>query len=613
MELVGGALSRHQVRVPRSISVFAGGNNSDSFNLGIMGGHAMADSRYGFRPVLLAVVKDPRQLDRIEGELQRSFGGDFRVRGEQNAPDATRLLRTVKDHGQPVAVVLVDDALPAGQRSELLALARSAYPDARRALLVEWGSWADRETASAILSAMAVGDINYYVLKPWIDRDELFHRTVAEFVQEWSRSDVTNLREVVVVADRRSARGHQIASLLTRNGIPHVFRERGWEPADSVLRALRLTVPDTGVLVWMPALGGKVLVDPTDLEVAEAWGIATTLPPGEREFDVLIVGGGPAGLAAAVYGSSEGLHTIVVERESIGGQAASSSLIRNYLGFSRGVSGAELAQRGYQQGWVFGARFVLMREVLRTVADGSGFTAEISDLGQIRARAVVLATGVSYRRLGVPEIEALTGAGVFYGANVSEAQGLSGRQAVVVGGGNSAGQAVLHLQRYAARVTLVVRGAELSEGMSSYLVEAIEAAPGVVVRTSSEVVGGGGDGRLESVTVRERVTGATQTIPADGLFIMIGAEPRTDWLPDRVARDRFGFVVAGSRAQSDERWPLQRSPYPYESTLPGVFAVGDVRSGSVKRVASAVGEGSVVVSQLHEYFKARSLPEDRHG
>ena len=578
-----------------------------------MGGHAVADSRYGFRPVLLAVVKDPGQLDRIEGELQRSFGGDFRVRGERNAKDAVQFLQTVEHHGQRLAVVLVDDALPDEQRTEVLSLARSAHPDARRALLVEWGSWANRDTASTILSAMAVGDINYYVLKPWIERDELFHRAVAEFVQEWSRSDATNLREVVVVADPLVARGHQISSLLNRNGIPHVFWERGSEPAGSALRALDLALPDTSVLVWMPALRDKVLVDPTDVEVAEAWGIATTLPSDEREFDVLVVGAGPAGLAAAVYGSSEGLRTLVVERESIGGQAASSSLIRNYLGFSRGISGAELAQRGYQQGWVFGARFVVMREVLRLTAAGPGFVAEVSGLGQVRARAAVLATGVSYRRLGVPEIEALTGAGVFYGANVSEAQGLSGRQAVVVGGGNSAGQAVLHLQRYATGVTLVVRGGDLSEGMSSYLVEAIDAAPGIVVRTASEVVGGAGDGRLESVTVRERATGATQVIPADGLFIMIGAEPRTDWLPDGVARDRFGFVVAGSRAHADERWPLRRSPYPYEATLPGLFAVGDVRSGSVKRVASAVGEGSVVVSQLHEFFKARSSNQERRG
>jgi thioredoxin reductase (NADPH) len=267
-----------------------------------MGGHAVAGSRYGFRPVLLAVVKDPEELDRIEGELQRSFGGDFRVRGERDAADATRLLAAVREQGQRLAVVLVDRDLPDEARARLFSLVRSAHPDARRALLVAWGAWADRTTAKVILSSMAVGDINYYVLKPWIDRDELFHRTVAEFVQEWSRSDATNLREVVVVAHRLSARGHQISSLLDRNGIPHAFRERGSELADAVLRRVGLRVPETGVLVWLPALGGKVLVDPTDVEVAEAWGIATTLDPDDREFDVLVVGGGPAGLAAAVYG-----------------------------------------------------------------------------------------------------------------------------------------------------------------------------------------------------------------------------------------------------------------------------------------------------------------------
>jgi thioredoxin reductase (NADPH) len=292
----------------------------------------------------------------------------------------------------------------------------------------------------------------------------------------------------------------------------------------------------------------------------------------------------------------------VVERESIGGQAGSSSLIRNYLGFSRGISGAELAQRGYQQAWVFGAHFVLMRQVEHLETDGDRFVAKISDIGEVSARAVVLANGVSYRRLGVPELEALTGAGVHYGASVSAAHGLAGMHAVVVGGGNSAGQAVLHLARY-AEVTLVVRGAKLGDGMSSYLVETIDATPGITVLTETEVVGGGGDGRLERAVLRSRATGAEQTIPADGLFVMIGAAPHTDWLPEAVGRDRYGFVLAGSDAAADERWPLEREPYPYESTLPGVFAVGDVRCGSVKRVASAVGEGSVVVSQLHEFFK----------
>jgi thioredoxin reductase (NADPH) len=357
------------------------------------------------------------------------------------------------------------------------------------------------------------------------------------------------------------------------------------------------------VLVWMPALGGTLLRDPSDAEIAEAWGVPTTLGDADRDFDVLVVGAGPGGLAAAVYASSEGLRTLVVERESIGGQAGSSSLIRNYLGFSRGISGSDLAQRGYQQAWVFGAHFVLMREIVRLDRKGDGFLAEIEGVGDVTARTVVLATGVSYRRLGVPSLETLTGAGVYYGASVSEAHALTGLHAVVVGGGNSAGQAVLHLARYCEQVALVVRGADLREGMSSYLVEAIEAAGNVTVRPSSEVVDGSGDGRLERVIVRDRTTGTEDPLRADGLFVMIGAQPRTDWLPASVGRDRFGFVLAGSEASESPLWSQPRTPQPYETTVPGLFAVGDVRCGSVKRVASAVGEGSVVVSQLHEHLK----------
>ena len=564
--------------------------------------------------MLMAVVPDSRDLDRIEGELQRCFGGDFRVRGESSAQDAIRTLEAARDHGQRVAVVLADADIPEEERGRLLSVARTLHPDARRALLVAWGAWANRGYAAMILSAMAVGDVAYYVLKPWIERDELFHRVIAEFVQEWSRSDTTNLREVVVIADPHSARAHQITTVLSRNGIPHVFRERQSDLAEAAIRAIQgadragRATPATDlaaadVVVWLPALGGRVLLDPTDADLVEAWGIATTLPPDERDFDLLVIGGGPAGLAAAVYAASEGLTTLVVERESIGGQAGSSSLIRNYLGFSRGVSGAELAQRGYQQAWVFGAHFVLMREVTRLHRDGDRFIAQVSDLGEVTARVVVLATGVSYRRLGVPSIEALTGSGVYYGASVSGAAGMTGLRAVVVGGGNSAGQAVLHLARYAAGVTLVVRGESLREGMSSYLVDQIEATPRIRVRTRAEVVDGDGKHRLERVLVRDNATGSKEWIPADGLYIMIGAQPRTAWLPEEVARDRFGFVLTGNDAAADHRWTADRAPFPYESTLPGLFAVGDVRGGSVKRVASAVGEGSVVISEVHQYLK----------
>ncbi len=563
------------------------------------------------RPMLLAVDPDPDALDRIEGELERSFGGDYRVRGELTAEDALHALDRAHELGQRVAVVLVDADLPAEERSGVLNEARSLHPDARRALLIDWGAWAEREKAAAILTAMAVGDISYYVLKPWVRRDELFHRTVAEFVTEWSRSDTENLREVVVVSAMATPRGHTIRSLLWRNGIPSSFRDAESAQGDAVLRGLGEELAAGEVLVWMPALRNKVLRNPTDTDIAEAWGVHTNLTSEDRDFDLLVVGAGPAGLASAVYGSSEGLRTLVVERESIGGQAGSSSLIRNYLGFSRGISGSELAQRGYQQAWVFGAHFVLMREVARLERRGDRFVAEISGVGEVTARAVVLSSGVSYRRLGVPELEALVGAGVYYGASVSEAHALEGLHAVVVGGGNSAGQAVQHLARYCARVTLVVRGETLAESMSSYLVDVIAASDVIDVRHSSEVVGGSGEGRLRAVTVRSRVTGAEEELRADGLFVMIGAEPRTEWLPP-LARDSHGFVLTGAAAleadaagDAGSGAATVRGRQPYESSVPGLFAVGDVRSGSVKRVASAVGEGSVVVAQVHEHLKVR--------
>lgn len=562
------------------------------------------------RPLLLAVDGNRTALNRVEHELHRGFGIDFRVRTERSGEQAISQLEDARAAGDRVAIVLADQWLPDMSGSELLARARQIHPEARRTLLVEWGAWGDRPTAEAILRAMALGDINYYVLKPWTSPDELFHRTVAEFVQEWSRSDPETPREVVVVAAPLTARSHEIRSLLARNGIPHAFLERGSERGRRVLEKAGHTGPGAKVVVWMPALGGTVLLDPTDVDIVEAWGIRTGLAAGDDEFDVVVAGAGPAGLATAVYAASEGLRTLVVERESIGGQAGASSLIRNYLGFSRGISGAELAQRGYQQAWVFGAHLLLMRDVARVrpgaeIDEDDRFVVTVDGVGDVRARAVVLATGVSYRRLGVPDLEVLSGAGVFYGASVSEAHALAGREVVVVGGGNSAGQAAVHLARYASRVTLVVRGTALADGMSHYLSDEIEATAGIEVRTDAEVVGGGGDERLQEVALRNRTSGEVTLLPADGLFVMIGALPRTDWLPPGVARDQRGFVSTGAEV-AGARWPLDRPPLPYETSVPGVFAVGDVRAGSVKRVASAVGEGSVVVSQLHSHLAAAS-------
>jgi thioredoxin reductase (NADPH) len=445
---------------------------------------------------------------------------------------------------------------------------------------------------------MAMGHISYYVLKPWSSPDELFHRTIAEHLQDWSRNEIHARREVIVVGDRRAARGYEIRDLLARNGIPSGFYDRDSAAGESALAHTGTSDSGADLVVWMPALGGKVLTDPTDADIIRAWGIPTELSEERRDVDLLVIGAGPSGLAAAVYGSSEGLTTLVVERSALGGQAGASSLIRNYLGFSRGLSGAELAQRGFQQAWVFGSDFLLTREVVALSRGERVFVAEVAGVGTVRARSLVLACGVSYRRLGVPDLEALSGSGVFYGASVSEAHGLVGHRAVVVGGGNSAGQAALHLDRYAEHVTMVVRAPRLDEGMSDYLVRQI-AATGIEVLTSSQVIDGGGNGRLEWVSVADS-TGVAATRPCDGLFVMIGASPRTDWLPSSVARDTRGYVLAGS--DLGEHWTLERPPQPYETSIPGLFVVGDVRRGSVKRVASAVGEGSVVVSQVHAYL-----------
>ena len=554
----------------------------------------------GNRALLLAVDPDFRQLSRIEAELSRAFGADYRVRGELSSEDALRTLQDADRRDERVAVVLVDEMFSDDARSEIFSTARSLHPNARRALLVAWGAWAHPGSAQKILRSMAIGDISYYVLKPWAYGDEFFHRTIAEFVQEWSRADPTKLREVVVVAERHSGRAYEVSDLLSRNGIPHAFRARASAAGQEVLAATGR--PQGEVVVWMPAIGGTCLVDPTDAEIVEAWGIPTFLPETDREFDLLVVGAGPAGLAAAVYAASEGIRTLVVERAAIGGQAGTSSLIRNYLGFSRGLSGAELAQRGYQQAWVFGARFLLTRQVEQLARNGQYFLAQVRQVGEVRARAVVISTGVSYQRLGLTSLEQLNGKGVYYGTSVTAAQALSGMQVAVVGAGNSAGQAALHLAKYCSSVHLLVRGHDLGQRMSAYLVQAIGAHPAIKVHLNTEVVGGGGDGRLEYVVIHDRATGQDEHLALVSLFVMIGARPRTEWLPHDVQRDEDGFLVTGAESAASSLWKLNRPPQPHETTVPGVFAIGDVRRGSVKRVASAVGEGSVVVSEVHQFL-----------
>ncbi|TDC49656.1 FAD-dependent oxidoreductase [Jiangella ureilytica] len=542
--------------------------------------------------------------DRIADQLRRRYGGDYDVVDERTGTAGLSTLESLHDRGLQVALVLCDRAPGAAADPEdaVFGQVKELYPEAKRALVVDWGAWADRETADSIHRLIALGKIDYYALRPWRSPDEYFHRTVTEFLLEWERSVSAAPREVTVIAQRWSPRAHELRSLLVRNGVQHQFTASETSEGRTALAAAGLEDISVPVVLLHD---GRVLVDPTNTQLADAYGVNTTLGT-ETDFDLIVVGAGPAGLAAAVYASSEGLRTLVVERESIGGQAGSSSLIRNYLGFARGISGAELAQRAYQQAWVFGTTFLLMRELVDLKPENGWHVLTAADGQQARARAVVLATGVSYRRIGVPSLEAFEGAGVFYGASVSEARALSGEPVFVVGGGNSAGQAAIHLARYASEVTLLVRAASLADSMSQYLIDSLDAA-GVRVRLRTEVVDGGGSGRLAWVELRDRDTGETRTEPATGLFLLIGAEPHTGWLPERIEHDQWGYLFTGPdvmESHAARRWPLERQPLMLETCVPGVFAVGDVRRRSVKRVASAVGEGSVVIQQVHQWLAA---------
>jgi thioredoxin reductase (NADPH) len=551
------------------------------------------------RPVILAVDDDPEALSRIADALTRRFGADYRIVCAGSGEDALAALDDLQAERAEVAVVLADQWLPGTTGTDLLTHVGNVHPEAKRGLLIRWGDWAHRSTADAVLRAMALGRTDCYVLKPWHPPDELFHRTVAELVHEWSRGRPSGGGPITVVGERHSPRTSEVRGLLTRNGIPHAFHLADTGEG----RAITESLPPGAGLPVIVGLDGHAVANPTNEQVAEACGLPTQLA--RSDFDLVIVGAGPAGLATAVYAGSEGLRTLVVERETIGGQAGSSSLIRNYLGFARGVSGAELTMRAYQQAWLFGVDFLMMREVALLRAVGGGFRVSLSGDDEVTARAVVVATGVAYRRLGIPELEALSGAGVFYGASVAEAPALAGERVYVVGGGNSAGQAARYLSRHARQVTVLVRGDSLAQSMSRYLIDEIEAAPNIDVSFGTEVVGGGGEGRLEQLVLADRGTGARRTVEAAALFVLVGAQPHTGWLPDSVARDRWGFVLTGADlagGEADPRWPLTRPPSTLESSLPGCFAVGDVRHGSVKRVASAVGDGAVVVAQVHEHL-----------
>jgi thioredoxin reductase (NADPH) len=546
-------------------------------------------------PVLVAVDEDPNVLEEVEAQLVQRYGREYRVEAVRDPDEALRTLTKLKDAGGDVAVVLAGQSL-SGTTGELLEHTRRLHPHAKRALLVSANAWADEATADTIRAWMALGRIDHYVLRPAASPDEVFHEAVSDFLLEWARERRLVPQTVHIVGETWSGRAHELRDVFAQCAVPHSFCLANSDEG----RAFVARAGADAKLPLMVLPDGRVLSDPSDAEIAEAAGAPTGLE--EKTFDVVIVGAGPAGLSAAVYGASEGLRVLVVDSGGIGGQAGASSLIRNYLGFARGISGGRLAEEAYEQAAVFGASFLFMHRVTALDRPGDWFNLSLSDGRAVSARAVILAAGASYRRLGIPSLEALNGAGVFYGGPVSEAPALSGKEVYVLGGGNSAGQAALHLARYARHVTVLVRADSLEAGMSHYLIQTIEAAPNLDVRTGTTVVGGGGDGHLQRLVLREGAAGEQQAVAADALFVLIGARPQTDWLPAGIARDGHGFLLTGDDVEDSRDWPLARRPLSLETSMPGVLAAGDIRHGSVKRVAAAVGEGSIAAQLVHRLF-----------
>ena len=554
-------------------------------------------------PVLLLVDDDLTARGAVAAELRKRYGADYQVMSAGFPDDPPGLLARLRDDRRRVAIVLAGESGSELTGTKLLARVREFDSAARRLLLIQRAYGPPPEP---ILQAIALGHIDAYAGRPATVPAEEFHLTVTELLAKWARSSLPGPEVMRVVGAESSARSHEIRDLLSRNVVPFGFYPDGTGPGRALLEEARATAATLPVIIMSD---GRVLENPSNVQVAAAIGMQTS--PRAGLYDVAVIGAGPAGLAAAVYGASEGLATVLLEPVAIGGQAGTSSDIRNYPGFPTGVSGEDLAVRAYTQAWNFGAEYVYGNPATGLRTQGQERVVTVADGDEVRSRAVVIATGVSYRRLGIPSLEGLTGVGVFYGAATSEAKSMQDREVFVVGGANSAGQAAIHLARYAARVTMLVRSHSLAESMSEYLIREITNTPNIAVRHNAVVTGGSGTCSLESLTIQDQMSGVTQTVPAAALFVLIGAEPRTQWLPDDIKRDRWGFVVTGTDLMAGGHppasWPLQRPPMFLESSLPGAFAVGDVRSGSVKRVASAVGEGSVAIRLIHDYLRG-----DRH-
>jgi thioredoxin reductase (NADPH) len=554
-------------------------------------------------PAIFIVDDEPASLARLHDALNRRFGADYLIVSHVSAIAALDDIARMRSDSEELALVIADQWMPEMTGIELLTRVRALEPAAKRALLVAWG---DRQAAPTILSGCAFGELDNYLLKPWSPPEVHLYPDVSEFLAEWTSVHRPRMELVRVIGESPSRRSHEIRERLERSGIPHGFYDARSEAGKRLLEETGLTESSLPALVL---LDGRALAAPSDAEISDALS-ATTLD--DLSCDLLVVGGGPAGLAAAVYGASEGLRTVIVERDTIGGQASTSVLIRNYLGFPRGISGAALTQRAYQQAWLFGAQYLLARDVTGLRPAGRRLVVTISSGIEVSARAVIVAPGAEYRRLCAPEVERMVGMGVFYTAVGQETRMMRGRQVFVAGGGNSAGQAVVYLAKNADKVTLVVRASSLAKGMSDYLVQQIRHASNVEVLLETEVVGAEGARSLECITLRDNRRGETRSVPAQMLFVLIGAAPRTEWLADIVQRDSHGFILTGDDVRpGGAREKLPRRPGRFETSVPGVFAIGDARSGSSKRVAAAVGEGAGAVHDVHEYLSYAVKERDR--
>jgi len=557
---------------------------------------ALTDQAAGPRMAILTVDDDPAVSRAVARDLRRRYGEQYRIVRAESPSAGLDALGQMKLRGDLVAVILADYRMPEQSGIDFLEQAMDIYPGARRVLLTAYA-----DTGAAI-DAINVVDLDHYLLKPWDPPEEKLYPVVDALLEAWEASDHRPVPETKVVGHRWSARSSEVREFLARNQVP--YRWYSTEEAEGQ-RLLAAAGADGLALPVVITPDGDPLVEPTDAELASRVGLATT--PSKDFYDLIVVGGGPAGLGAAVYGASEGLRTVLVERLASGGQAGQSSRIENYLGFPDGVSGAQLTDRARRQATKFGAEVLTTREVTGLEVRGSARRVTFADGTFIDAHAVILATGVSYRRLDVPGLAGLTGRGVYYGSALTEATACLGQDVYVVGGANSAGQAALYLARSAKSVTLLVRGPSLEKSMSYYLIKRIADIPNITVRTCTEVTGASGEDHLEGLTLRDTATGTTETVDAQWLYLFIGAEPLTGWLDGVVVRDTRGFVVAGpdlsAGGERPRGWPLDRMPYYLETSVPGVFVAGDARAESAKRVASAVGEGAMAVMLVHRYLE----------